>query len=233
LLLFLLTMLLAGMVLSNLVEEKANKVIEVLAAAIPMEAVFVGKLFAMLAVSLVGLTVWGTVIATFAAAAGSGPLGGSVVDFSQMPEPGVGWPMFVALGITYFSVSYLLLGSVFLTIGSLASTVREVQTLSMPVTMIQVLLFFVATLAMADPDGWIGWAAALFPFSSTYVMLARGALSSALWPHLVALTWQIAWVAITVRIGTRLFRKRVMQSGPRREKRRWGRRAAAARASAT
>ena len=37
-LLFLLTMLLAGMVLSNLVEEKANKIIEVLAAAIPMDA---------------------------------------------------------------------------------------------------------------------------------------------------------------------------------------------------
>src|SRR5690606_3472354 len=44
LLLFLLTMLLAGMVLSNLVEEKANKIIEILAAAIPMDAVFLGKL---------------------------------------------------------------------------------------------------------------------------------------------------------------------------------------------
>ena len=35
----LLTMLLAGMVLSNLVEEKGNKIIEILAAAIPMDAV--------------------------------------------------------------------------------------------------------------------------------------------------------------------------------------------------
>ena len=58
-LLFLLTMLLAGMVLSNLVEEKANKIIEILAAAIPMDAVFLGKLFAMLAVSFVGIAVWG------------------------------------------------------------------------------------------------------------------------------------------------------------------------------
>ena len=57
--LFMLTIFLAGMVLSNLVEEKGNKIIEILAAAIPMDAVFVGKLFAMLGVSLVGLTVWG------------------------------------------------------------------------------------------------------------------------------------------------------------------------------
>jgi ABC-2 type transport system permease protein len=60
-LLFLLTMLLAGMVLSNLVEEKANKIIEVLAASIPMDALFLGKLFAMLGVSMVGIAVWGTV----------------------------------------------------------------------------------------------------------------------------------------------------------------------------
>ena len=51
--LFLLTMLLAGMVLSNLAEEKGNKIIEILAAAIPMDAVFMGKLFAMLGLSLI------------------------------------------------------------------------------------------------------------------------------------------------------------------------------------
>ena len=53
-----LTMLLAGMLLSNLVEEKSNKIIEVLAAAVPIDAIFLGKLFAMLAVSLVGIAVW-------------------------------------------------------------------------------------------------------------------------------------------------------------------------------
>ena len=64
-LLLLLTMLLAGMVLSNLVEEKTNKIIEVLAAAIPMDSVFLGKLFAMLAVSFVDIGVWGSPVAAF------------------------------------------------------------------------------------------------------------------------------------------------------------------------
>ncbi|NQX94422.1 MAG: ABC transporter permease, partial [Erythrobacter sp.] len=49
--LFLLTIMLGGMVLSNLAEEKGNKIIEILAAALPMDAVFMGKLFAMLGVS--------------------------------------------------------------------------------------------------------------------------------------------------------------------------------------
>ena len=55
-LVFFLTMLLAGMVLSNLVEEKSNKIIEILAASIPMESVFLGKLFAMLGMALLGIS---------------------------------------------------------------------------------------------------------------------------------------------------------------------------------
>ena len=213
-LLFLLIMLLAGMVLSNLVEEKANKIIEILAAAIPMDAVFMGKLFAMLGVSLVGLSVWGAVIAGMVTLAEmQGPLAG-FFDPSQLPEPGVGWPLFFVLGVAYFSMGYLLLGSIFLAIGSLATTVREVQTLSMPVTMAQVLLFFFASYAMARPGEPIEVLAIAFPLSSPFAMLARAALSEGIALHLLALAWQALWVLAAVRMGARLFRKRVMKSGP-------------------
>lgn len=205
-LLFLLTMMLAGMVLSNLVEEKANKIIEVLAAAIPMEAVFYGKLFAMLGVSLVGIAVWG------AGFGGLILLGSDTL--SGLAVPAVGWPAFVALGIGYFAMAYLLLGSVFLTIGSMASTVREVQTISMPVSMSQLMIFFFATYAAAMPGTGISLAAELIPFSSPFAMLARAAQDGAVLPHVMAVAWQVMWVAIFVHFGSRLFRRRVMKSGP-------------------
>jgi ABC-2 type transport system permease protein len=225
-LLFLLTMLLAGMVLSNLVEEKGNKIIEILAAAIPMDAVFLGKLFAMLAVSMVGIAVWAATIGGLMGLPGIQSLFGGALDLSNLPEPGVGWPLFLALGIAYFSMGYLLLGSVFLAVGSLAATVREVQTLSMPVTMAQVFLFLFATLAMGQPGKPIEWAAMAFPFSSPFAMLARAAQDEAVWPHVLALLWQLAWVALSIKLGAALFRKRVMKSGPQgRKRRRWHRRA--------
>lgn len=212
--LFLLTMLLAGMVLSNLVEEKANKVIEILAAAIPMDAVFLGKLFAMLGVSFVGIAVWGTA-ATAVLAAGGHSLG-------ALAQPAVGWPLFLGLGIVYFAMAYLLLGAVFLTIGSMASTVREVQTLSMPVTMLQLLVFFFATAGVGAPDSWKARAAEIVPFSSPYTMLARAAIEPDLTPHLVALGWQAACVVLFIRFGAQLFRRRVLKSGPARPaRRRW------------
>jgi ABC-2 type transport system permease protein len=223
-LLFLLTMLLAGMVLSNLVEEKGNKIIEILAAAIPMDAVFFGKLFAMLAVSMVGIGVWG--------AAGGAILLAGGRSLQELASPAVGWPAFLALGVVYFAMAYLLIGSVFLAIGSMATTVREVQTLSMPATMLQLFVFLFATYAMTRPGTPTELAAIVVPFSSPFAMLARAAQDGAMWPHLVAIGWQALSVVVLVRAGSRLFRTRVMKSGPagRRTARRWrlGRRKPAA-----
>ena len=205
LLLFLLMMLLAGMVLSNLVEEKANKVIEVLAAAVPMDAVFLGKLVAMLGVSFVGIAVWATFGTAIGLAMGE--------QLPQLPEPALGWPAFIAFGIAYFAMGYLLLGSLFLTIGGMAATVREVQTLSMPVTMAQLLVFFLAASSITRPGSPMELFAAAFPLSSPFAMLARAAQSEELWPHALALAWQGLCVVLFVRFGALLFRRRVMKSG--------------------
>src|SRR5690606_39542985 len=118
---------------------------------------------------------------------------GGAISLSALPAPGVGWPLFFLLAIAYFAMGYLLLGSVFLAIGSLATTVREVQTLSMPVTMLQVFLFLFATAAVSNRGGWMEWTAIAFPFSSPFAMLARAAQDESAWPHAVALARQAGW----------------------------------------
>jgi ABC-2 type transport system permease protein len=211
---FLLTMLLAGMVLSNMVEEKTSKVIEVLAAAVPVDAIFLGKLAAMLAMSFVGIAVWGSgAVALTLLVAGPGGL--------SMPAPAVGWPLFVMLGILYFAMAYLLLGSLFLGIGAQAATVREVQTLNMPVTMAQLLIFFFASYAVDHMGSPAEVAATIFPFSSPFAMIARAAQDDALWPHLAALLWQGLAVVLIIRLGVFLFRRHVLKSGSAGGRPRW------------
>lgn len=211
-LLFVLTILLAGMLLSQLIEEKSSKVIEVLAAAVPVDAIFLGKLFAMLAMSLVGITVWAVA-------------GAMVIDLlkegglATLATPAVGWPAFLILVLVYFSMSYLLIGATFLGIGAQASTVREVQTLSMPVTMAQVVLFGFASLGVGRPMSGEAIAAAIFPLSSPFAMIARAAEQAALWPHLVALFWQGLWVALILKVAAAIFRHSVLKSG--KSRRRW------------
>ena len=216
--LFFLTIILAGMTLSQLIEEKSNKVIEVLAAAVPIEAIFLGKLFAMLAASIVGIVVW---VSAGTAAISMFVAGGT----DALPIPAVGSAAFLALIIVYFAMNYLLLGSVFLSIGAQAATVREVQTLSMPVTVAQVLIFGFASLAVGSPDSPAAIAGALFPLSSPLVMVARAAELPQLWPHALAILWQAIWVGLIVVVSARLFRRTVLKSGAAR--RRWGRKARA------
>jgi ABC-2 type transport system permease protein len=214
-LIFVLTMLLAGMLLSNLIEEKSNKVIEVLAAAVPVNAIFVGKLFSMLAVSLVGITVW----------AGAALLAGTIWSSGSLdlPAPAVGWPVFIPLIILYFAANYLLLGALFIGIGSQAASMREVQTLSMPISVVQMLVLMLAMVAGGQHEGVLGISGAIFPFSSPLVMVSRGALMPEIWPHVLALAWQGLWVWITLWLAAALFRRNVMKSGGGIAKRRFRR----------
>jgi len=207
--LFLLTLMLSTMVLSQLIEEKSNKVIEIIAAAIPIDAMFVGKLFAMLAASVVGLVVWISAGALFIQLIKTGGV-------ATLPVPAVGWPVFLALGVIYFAMNYLLFGAAFLMIGAQASTAREVQTMSMPVTFGQVLIFGFASTVVGSMSSAKAIAASVFPLSSPMSMLARAAQDGAIWPHIVAIAWQTLWVALIVRLGAQLFRKTVLKSGPRR-----------------
>ncbi len=210
--LFVLTILLAGMLLSQLIEEKSSKVIEVLAAAVPVDAIFLGKLFAMLGMSLVGITVWTSAGALAIAIWTEGGLG-------AIPPPAVGWTAFFLLVLVYFSTSYLLIGATFLGIGAQASTVREVQTLSMPVTMAQVVLFGFASLGVGKPMSAEAIGAAVFPLSSPFAMIGRAAEQGALWPHLLALAWQALWVALILKFAAAIFRKSVLKSGQSRPRR--------------
>jgi ABC-2 type transport system permease protein len=195
------------MLLSQLIEEKSNKIIEVLAAAVPVDAIFLGKLMAMLAMAWVGIIVW--------TAAGAGAIAFYLPGGLQaLPAPAVGWPMFIAFAIIYFSMSYLLIGSLFLGIGSQASTVREVQTLSMPVTMAQMMIFALAAVGVGNPDSAKALAGAVFPLSSPFAMIGRAAELPTMLPHVAALAWQILWVIIILRLSSRLFRRSVLKSGP-------------------
>lgn len=204
-LLFMLTMLLAGMVLSNLVEEKSNKIIEILAASIPMDSVFLGKLFAMLAMACVGIVVWASVGVAALSIWGPG--------LPNLPTPAVGWPIFMILAVLYFALAYLMLGSLFLGIGAMAATVREVQTLSMPATMAQLMVFFLAMYSVTKINEPIEQFASIFPFSSPYAMIARGAQDPTLWHHGVAIIGQALFAVLILRIGVHLFKRNVMKSG--------------------
>ncbi|AHE56957.1 ABC transporter permease [Sphingomonas sanxanigenens] len=208
---FLLTLLLAGQSVGMLAEEKSNKVIEILAAAVPLEAVFLGKLIGLFGVALLFIGFWATLLAQVAAF-----IPPELVSLSEL-QPAIGSLTFTLLFGLYFAMAYLLLGAVFLGIGAQAASMREIQMLSLPISVLQVAMFGLsAAAADSPPDSSLAIFAALFPFSSPFAMAGRAATEPEIWPHLLALTWQGLWVALVIWLAARWFRRGVLKSGGRR-----------------
>lgn len=203
---FMLTIMLASQAVGTLAEEKSNKVIEILAASVPLESVFFGKLIGLFGIALVFVAFWG----------GLAMLGLSVVPASvglASFAPVIGMPLFVTLACAYFAMAFMLLGAIFLGVGAQASSMREIQMLSLPITLFQLIMFGLSMAAAGSPGSGVARFAQIFPFSSPFAMAARGATDPALWPHLLALGWQLLWVGITIAIGAHFFRYGVLKSG--------------------
>jgi ABC-2 type transport system permease protein len=203
---FFLTLLLAGQAVGMLAEEKSNKVIEILAAAVPLEAVFLGKLIGMFGAALVFVAFWGIILGGLVAFM---PPSAGLASF----HPAIGLPIFLTLCAAYFTMAYMLLGAVFLGVGAQASSMREIQMMSLPITIFQVAMFGLSSAAAGSPGSRTARIAEIFPFSSPFAMAARGASDATLWPHLLALAWQGLWVGLTILIAARLFRIGVLKSG--------------------
>ncbi|PAL21556.1 ABC transporter permease [Sphingopyxis sp. GW247-27LB] len=239
---FLLTLLLAGQSVGMLAEEKGNKVIEILAAAVPLESVFLGKLLGLLGVAILFIAFW------TAMAVGGGLIAMTQIDPAAMAQagaaagasappavlavaPATGWPFFIGMSFLYFVMAFLLLGAVFLGVGAQASTVREIQMLSLPITIFQVAMFSLSTAAANAPGSGLATIAQIIPFSSPLAMAARAATDDAKAVHLLALGWQAIWVALVVYLSVRLFRSGVLSG--RSDWRFWKRSAGVATAAAT
>jgi len=208
-LIFLLTLLIAAQSISTFVEEKSNKIIEILASAASLEAIFLGKLVGMFGVAMLFIGFWGLLLT-----------GGVQLVLAQLGATlpalnlALTMPSFATLVLLYFTMSFFLFGAAFLGIGAQAPSARDIQLLSLPISVFQVAMFGLASSAASQPDSRLALFAPIFPFSSPMAMAARAASDCALWPHLVAILWKLLWVVVIVRLSARLFRHGVLNANP-------------------
>jgi len=160
-----------NMLLSAMIEEKGNKILEMMLASTRHHEILTGKLLGVAAVSATLLVVWG----------GMGLLGTlgvqQVAASADMPiaeilaallDPGLLLP---ALG--YFIIGYLMYGALFLAIGSLCETLQDAQTLMTPMMLIMMVPIFLVMMAFESPDSPVVAIASWVPLWTPFIMLAR------------------------------------------------------------
>jgi ABC-2 type transport system permease protein len=160
-----------NMLLTAMIEEKGNKVLEMMLASSRHHEILTGKLLGVAGVSTTLLLVWSLLAATLGVGlqqlsfASGLPLG---EIFAAVLDPGL---IFPAIG--YFIIGYLMYGAIFLAIGSLCETLQDAQTLMSPMMLIMMVPLFLVMVAADAPDSPIIVVASWVPLWTPFIMLAR------------------------------------------------------------
>lgn len=160
-----------NMLLTAMIEEKGNKVLEMMLASARHHEILTGKLLGVAAVSATLLIFWG----------GLASIGGLAIQqlmaAADIPAAEILAALFdpALLGpaIGYFIVGYLMYGAVFLAIGSLCETIQDAQTLMSPMMLVMMMPLFLVMMAIEAPDSPIVAIASWIPLWTPFIMLVR------------------------------------------------------------
>ena len=191
----------ANYLLTTTIEEKSNKVMEVLlAAASPMQ-LLAGKILGYSAVSAVMLVMYGGLgVAGLSAAA--------MMDLVPVLH-------LVYLGI-FFIMAYFMVASMMSAVGSAVSDLREAQSLVGPVMMVLVVPLMLWMPIVQNPNGMLATIAGFVPPATPFVMILRLTAATEpipLWQTIASIVWGFACAFGMLWVAARIFRVGVLMQG--------------------
>ncbi|MFC7362132.1 ABC transporter permease [Nocardioides astragali] len=198
--LFYIAALIFGMQLaSSVIEEKQSRIVEIIAAAIPLRHLLAGKVLGNTALAMIQLLVYLAV----------GLVGLSFTPYKSY-VPALSGP--TAWFVGFFLAGFIALACLWAVAGSLASRTEDLQATSTPLTMLMLAMFF----GGVSLDGRGQVIASFVPPVSAVVMPKR-ILAGGVewWEPLVALGLLAVFAAVTVWVGERLYRRALLQTGGR------------------
>ena len=191
----------ANYLLTTTIEEKSNKVMEVLlAAASPMQ-LLVGKILGYAAISAVMLGMYGGLgLAGLSAAA--------MLDLVPF--------MHIVYLITFFVMGYIMVAAMMSAVGSAVSDLREAQSLVGPVMMVLVVPIMLWLPIVENPNGMLATVASYVPPATPFVMIMRLTAATEpipVWQTVSATAWGFVCAFGLMWLAARIFRVGVLMQG--------------------
>ena len=178
LLIYMILLIYGSQVMMGVMEEKTNRIAEVLVSSVRPFQMMMGKIIGIGAVALTQFLLWiGFVFLIYNITKASGnnmSEASAMVGKMQEVITGINMPLILFCFGFYFLGGFFFYSSLYAAIGSAVNEdLREAQSLSFPVTMLVIISIALMTTATANPTGPIAVWASLIPFSSPIVMMAR------------------------------------------------------------
>jgi ABC-2 type transport system permease protein len=200
-LMFLVLMMVANPLLQGVVEEKMQRIAEVLLGSVTPFQLMLGKLLGMAAVSLTIVTVYlsGAIWAAYH------------FEFGQFVPS-------VDLLVWFFAfqiLAALMYGSLFIAIGAACTDMRETQSLLLPVMLICCIPLFLMGSVLQEPNSPMVTGVSFFPLATPMLMIARQSVPPGLplWQPLVGMLIVLLTTLVCVWAAGRIFRVGLLMQG--------------------
>ena len=199
-LLFMLVMMSGPALLNAVLEEKMQRISEVLVASVSPFELFLGKLLGTVLVSWTLSVLYLGGVAYLSHRFGFADL---------VPNSLYAWFAFFQLG------ALLIYGSIFSAIGAACSEIRDAQTLMMPAMLLVLIPMFTWVAVVQSPNSTFSTVLSLIPPATPFIMLVRLAVPPGppLWEIVAAVLVTIAFTMVCVWAASRIFRVGILSQG--------------------
>ncbi len=233
------------MVMRGVMEEKTNRIAEVMVSSVKPYQLMIGKIVGIGAVGLVQFLIWGVLMIALqsllplffpelleqagSAQAAVNQAGGgkaSMVQSILANMESVNMMKIIFLFIIYFLGGYLLYSSLFAAVGSAVNEdPQDAQQLMLPITMPIIFAFVIMMQAINNPDSPLAVFGSHFPLTSPIVMMARIPYGVPTWELFVSIGLLIGGFLGTTWLAAKIYRTGILMYGKKvtwKELWKWG-----------
>lgn len=235
-LLFFMVMMYGQMVMKSVMEEKTNRIVEVMMSSVRPFDLMMGKIIGAGLVGLTQVVAWVvlsgavSVLVPLLMGMGDAPMqapmtpGDVAMDPDMVQDTGMrimtelgkqNWPLIIGSFIVYFLGGYFIYSSMFAAIGSaMGDDMGEGQALTLPAMIPLILAFYIVFMAgLRNPDSNLMVFASIFPLFSPIAMPFRLAFNPPWWQVALSISLVIASAIFFVWLAGRIYRVGILMYG--------------------
>jgi ABC-2 type transport system permease protein len=212
--LYMLIVLYGQTILRGVIDEKNNRVAEVVVASVKPEALLAGKVFGVGCVALTQLAVW--IASLLLIIRFRGPIFASLgVPNASVPLPDVSMGAAVSM-LLFFVLGFVLYAALFAAIGAMVSNEQDAQQAATPVTILIVMSAVFIQPVMLNPTSTTNKIISWIPFSAPILMPVRTSIIPVPWWEIVLVMLGLVVACLAcVWLAARIYRVGILMYGKR------------------
>jgi ABC-2 type transport system permease protein len=196
-------------VMTGVIEEKSNRVVELAISAMPAWHLLAGKLLGVGSAGLTQFLVWAASMALISL------FGGPVLAAGEIPMPEI-TPLMLVSFVVFFLLGYFLYAALYAAVGSAVNTIQEAQSLAFPVLSPLILSMIFFPVVLRSPESPLAVGLSLFPMATPLLMFLRiTVLTPPLWQIGLSIVLTLLTIALVTWASARIYRVGILMYGKR------------------